>query len=81
MVNLELQYAKELAGRMGWSFEFVRGYFDGIKYQDSDAVPPDDLLEATSQYGLGVQIGYRYGADYLFWYEEPQFCWKFSQTC
>ena len=75
------QSAKSLAMSLGWDMEFALGYVDGIAYRNKSIAPPRESLSGTSEYALGVQIGYNYGLDYLEWSAEVEPMMNFKQGC
>jgi len=62
--------AYRLARRTGWSLEMAHGYLKGNAYRVAQLTPPEGTLDASEDYGLGLQLGYRYGLHYLRWLKE-----------
>jgi len=50
--------AKRLAEGRGWTLAFAYGYVDGQAYRRNAVLPPKDLLQASTQYAMGLQAGY-----------------------
>lgn len=67
MLAMRKEAADELAQALGWERDFATGYLDGHSYRSSSTTPPKDLMSDNTNYALGVQIGYRYGSEYLQW--------------
>lgn len=58
MTNDLKRDVNEVAAAAGWSLAYARGYLDGIAFRRRGVKPSGDLLQATSDYALGLQTGY-----------------------
>lgn len=66
--------AYRLSRSTGWSRDMAEGYLRGNAYRVAQLAPPQAQLEASDDYSLGVQLGYRYGLHYLGWLKEAGRC-------
>lgn len=64
--------AYRLARNTGWTPDMALGYLRGNAYRLTQIPPPPEQLDASDDYGVGVQLGYRYGLHYLRWLKEAQ---------
>ena len=62
--------AYRLSRSTGWSRDMAQGYLRGNAYRVAQLTPAQAQLEASDDYSVGVQLGYRYGLDYLRWLKE-----------
>ena len=62
--------AYRLARRTGWSLDMSQGYLKGNAYRVAQLTPPKDKLDASDEYAVGLQLGFRYGLHYLRWLKE-----------
>jgi hypothetical protein len=82
MGNMLKLSAKQLAEAMGWTMNFANGYLDGNTFKSRAVCPSKELMDGTTEYAIGVQIGYNYGVDYLEWAEDvPLPVSNFRQAC
>lgn len=64
--------AYRLARRTGWPLNMAQGYLRGNAFRVAQCAPPAGTLDASDDYSVGVQLGYRYGLHYLRWMKEAQ---------
>jgi len=64
--------AYRLARNTGWTQNMAHGYLRGNAYRITQMSPPQDQLDGSEDYAVGVQLGYRYGLHYLRWLKEAQ---------
>lgn len=62
--------AYRLARRTNWSLDMAQGYLRGNAYRVAQCAPPQASMDASDDYSVGVQLGYRYGLHYLRWMKE-----------
>ncbi len=62
--------AYRLSRRTGWNLEMSHGYLKGNAYRVAQLTPTEAQLEASDDFAVGLQLGYRYGLHYLRWLKE-----------
>ena len=62
--------AYRLARHTGWKLAMAQGYLRGNAYRVAQRAPAAATLDASDDYSVGVQLGYRYGLHYLRWMKE-----------